>query len=172
MKLLSGARNRSASYTVIPERQLNDLQTGTTVTTPAVRAKFREHRLDTAGPDMQQQYREYVDWYNLGRSRDNHTSVEEVQARVEKHLMDHGDWGRGDGRGIFIDNSATIAEHQVAADKVSRCTFIHEIVDEEGVSTTMQCQFEVAAPDKEFCDMHEAVVAAAGSSMEEPSATP
>lgn len=160
MKFLSGTRNRSITYTVEASRPFQDMTTGRYTFTPPLRAKFKDHKFDSESPDMQAMYADYVRQVS---TKDNPVTVEEVRKRVEEHLINHPDFGRGDGRGLFLDNSATLTDQELRAKGVRRrCIFMQDIGDE-----TVQCQDYVDDPESDYCPAHEAVMVAATTAAKE-----
>ena len=154
MKFLSGTRNRSVTYTVVPARPVMDMTTGRSSVTPALRAKFEEHKFDSDTPEMREIYADYARQLSTG---DTKLTVEDVRKMVERHLTEHPDFGRADGRGLFLDNSATLTEVEMRARGAQRrCIFMQDLGDE-----TQQCSEVVEDPDSDYCPPHEAIVLAA-----------
>lgn len=141
MKFLSGARSRTACYVVEAQRQIMDMATGRSQTTPPLRAKFKDHKFDSE-----------IAQRELGWS-------EEQRKRVEEHLIHHPDFGRSDGRGLFYDNSATISEAElVASGARRRCVFMQDVGEE-----TLQCAEMVDEPGVDYCSLHLPIVIAAST---------
>lgn len=161
MKFLSGTRNRSITYVVEPSRPYQDMTTGRYVYTEPLRARFEEHRFDSESDAVKTMCEMYA---RSVSTKENPVTAEEVRKRIENHLVTHGDFGRGDGRGIFLDNSATLSDIQLKAMGVQRkCIFMQDVGGE-----TIQCQEFVENPESEYCKTHEAVIVAAttGASSE------
>lgn len=158
MKFLSGARNRSITYVVRPERLITDVARGVSSKTPALRAKFKEHQFDSDTDEMKEMYRFYAQFFNdTTVNKKEHIKPEEVKEMVEQHLIKHPDFGRADGRGIFLDNSATLSEQTLRAKGAQRrCIFMQDIGDQ-----TIQCSEFVDDPESDFCPQHEALVVSA-----------
>lgn len=156
MRFLSGTRNRSVTYVIVPARQITD-RSGRTFVAPAIRATFKEHRFDSASEAMQSQYKEFCFFENQSRPDDDKLEPEMVQAQVEKHLMDHTDWGRGDGRGVFLDNSATLSmKETLARGGIRRCMFFQDLGEEGNV----QCEQQVTDPEHDYCEEHQRLLEA------------
>jgi hypothetical protein len=156
MKFLSGARNRSVTYTVIPSRPLLDPSTGRSMVTPAVRAVFKENRFDSAAPGARAQYREYADWKAMAEGKGRTATdkeVDAVQMLVEKYLKGHGDFGRVDGRGLYLDNTDTMRSIEAKRQLVRRCMFQQDLGEE-----TVQCEQQVVDIESDYCEAHKAIV--------------
>jgi hypothetical protein len=156
VKFLSGARNRSVTYTVIPSRSHTDISTGRSFVTPAVRAVFRENRFDSAAPGARLMYKEYADWKAMsegaGRTA-NQEEVDAVQMLVEQYLRQHGDFGRVDGRGLYLDNTDTMRSLEARRQLVRRCMFQQDLGEQ-----TVQCEQQVVDAESDYCEAHKAIV--------------
>lgn len=160
MKFLSGTRNRSITYVVEPSRPYQDMTTGRYTYTEPLRAKFSEHQFDSEADSVKQMCELFA---RSVTQKDAPVTAEDVRKKIEKYLLDHPDFGRSDGRGIFIDNSATLSDQELRAKGVQRrCLFMQDIGGE-----TIQCQEIVDDPDSDFCGTHEPLVVAATSAPKE-----
>jgi hypothetical protein len=105
--LVSGPRMRSANYTIKPSRTMQDMGTGFVTNTPALRARFKEHKWHSASAEMIQQYEEYVQFFSRP---ERPLSVEAVHDMVANYMINHKDFGRVDGRGLSYDSSVNQAD--------------------------------------------------------------
>lgn len=151
MRFLSGAKARTCSYTVEPERVVMDMATGRAATTPALRAKFRDHRFDSEGAECLAQCEEYARQMSKPNAP---VTAEEVRKRIEAHLLSHGDFGRSDGRGVFLDNTASLGEVELRARGVRRrCIFMQDVGED-----TVQCGEFVESAESDYCTTHDAMM--------------
>lgn len=153
IRFTSGSRARSITYVVIPAVPQRDPLTGRqTGMNRALRAEFKEHKFNSLS--AQKAY----GW------------SDEERVMVERHLLNHPDFGKGDGRGIFIDKSASlpqdlpdylqeeVEEPVVAAVPTfngPRCEWMEDQGDD-----TIQCD-EQATTESGMCARHEAMMKAA-----------
>lgn len=155
MKFLSGARSRSATYVVFPARPIVDVTTGRSTVTTALRVAFKDHRWDSEHPSSLAMYKEYADALVLKEGRTaTAEEVQEVKTLVEKYLLSHNDFGRGDGRGIFLDNTDTLRAN-ARKNLVRRCLFMQDLGEE-----TQQCEQQVVDPESDYCEAHKAIIEA------------
>lgn len=146
MKYLSGTRNRSITYTVEPARQITDMSSGKSQTTPAIRAKFTEHKFDSLVAEQTE------NWQQIDRDRKQEPGT--TRKQVEEYLQNHQDFGRSDGRGIFLDNVASVTELELRAKGVKRrCIYMQDVGDD-----TIQCNDIVEDSESDYCPPHEQLV--------------
>lgn len=150
MKLLSGSRNRSVTYVIRPAVPQRDPLTGRqTGVSPALRAEFKEHKWDS------------------NKAQQVHRWSDDERVMVEKYLLGHPDFGRGDGRGIFLDQTATldpavVEEHEQELKRAEargavperRCMFMQDAGED-----MVQCD-ATALEGKDHCERHEAMIVA------------
>lgn len=158
MRFVTGARARTLKLVVRPSRTIQDLTTGMHSQTPALRVEFKEHKWDSESEHAKQMFREYAYWTEGTK---NPLTEEEVQEMVETYIQRHPDWNRGDGRGIFLDQSArqrvVTMENQTPAGEsgignVNRCLYFQEVGSE-----TIQCENPALANDpNQLCATHSA----------------
>lgn len=163
MKFLTGTRFRSGKFTVIPARPMMDMTTGQSHVTPPLRCKVEDHKFDSASPGMMAQYEDYVTAYNVGKDPSQHLTVPDVQKKVENYLLNHPDFGRADGRGIFLDRTDTLANIELKAKGVKRrCIFVQDLGED-----SIQCGEFVENPESDFCEVHEGILESALGAAEE-----
>ena len=158
IKFVSGGRARSVTYVIRPSVPERDPLTGRQIgTTKALRAEFKEHVFHSKSGQRAGQW------------------TDEERKAVERYLLSHPDFGRGDGRGIFLDSSGTLAQdvpqdvlpahmQQITPDATSpvpmlsgeQCQWFSEEGDE-----TVQCS-DLAMKESEFCALHAGMMASAG----------
>lgn len=148
MRFLSGTRSEKITYVVEAKRPQFDPTTGTRWYTRPLYAEFNKHKFNS----------------EAGARAYGWTEAERKQ--VEKHLMDHSDWGRADGRGIFMDTSVTVptSEKELQEAAIARgviperkCLFMQDVGDD-----VVQCdQLISTSSPNEYCDAHMEIVMAA-----------
>lgn len=158
MRFVTGARARSLKLVVRPSRTINDLSTGLHTQTPSLRVEFKDHKFDSDSEAAKQMYREYAYWTEQTA---HPRTEEEIQEMVETYIQRHPDWNRGDGRGIFIDQSAKQRAVELAGETpagesgrhaVSRCLYFQEVGSE-----TIQCENPALDDDpNQLCATHSA----------------
>lgn len=159
MRFVSGSRHRSVTYVIRPAVPQRDPLTGRQMGThPALRAEFKDHVFNSE--TAQRTYR----WSDAEREE------------VESYLLNHPDFGRGDGRGMFLDKTATFnpraadelnnqIEQDIARSALAekRCEFFFEAGDQ-----MVQCDLTMPVTEEsDFCEKHQGVMVAAGVSTEE-----
>lgn len=155
LRFVSGARMRSAVYVVRPAVPERDPLTGRQIgLLPPLRAVFKEHQFSSKQAQIANRW------------------SDEERKQVEAHLLRHEDFGRGDGRGIFLDKSTSIpqvipdyladerpldpAAAAVPVHTGERCIWL----DEQG-EVTVQCSEQATDEETGFCELHAGIAAAA-----------
>lgn len=149
MKFLSGTRAAKMTYVVEAKRPMFDPTSGTRWFTDPLYAEFKQHKFDSEA--AQRTY----GW------------TDEQRKKVEEHLLNHQDWGRSDGRGIFLDQTATAKptseQELVEAAKARgtvperRCLFMQDVGED-----TIQCDQKIPIDQpSDYCSTHEAILEAA-----------
>lgn len=147
MKFLSGGRNRSVTYTIRPHRANVHPITGARSEIPAIRAEFKEHQFDSEAAAKS------LGWNELDRMNGDEPGT--TRKMVEQYLLEHADWGRADGRGIFHGEMSTLQELELRAKGVvKRCIFQQDAGDGQ----LQMCNAEVEDPENDFCDTHQKLV--------------
>lgn len=157
MRFVTGARARSVKYVVRPSRTINDLATGLREQTPPLRVEFKDHKWDSQSPGAQMQFEEFARWSENTR---NPMTVEEVEQMVLDYIQRHPDWNRGDGTGIFADQSAqqrtvtvqaSVETGRTSAQMTARCLHFKEMGGD-----TVQCPNPAADNVDQLCAAHAA----------------
>lgn len=145
----TGARVRSGSYVIKPHRSVLDVNSGFMRDIPGLRVQIREHLIDVDAQAEAGAFDEYCHASNSTR--------EEVVELIDNFLRNHRDFGRVDGRGIYISQvtkqrapaeQGAVAVMEPLVDAKLVCTFA-EYVGEEVV----QCEKE-AEEGSDFCAEH------------------
>lgn len=154
MKFLSGGKNRSITYTVRPHRIIMHPTTGQRIEVPAIRAEFKEHKFDSVAAEAA------LGWKDLDRLNDDKPGT--IRKLVEKHLQEHADWGRADGRGLFFGELSTLQELELRArGATKRCVFQQDAGD----GNLQMCNAEVEDQANDYCDTHQKMVEDALAAM-------
>lgn len=133
-RLVFGTRMRSGSYTVRPSRTVVDQTTGLVKNTRPIRVYFKEHQCDL---DQQSEAGRW-DEIDIEEGREPGWT----RQMVEDYMLRHPDFGRVDGRGIFLD---TRTKQPVVAEQ--------HIVGLEGAPTRVCLAFLEEGDEVRQCDL-------------------
>lgn len=156
---VSGNRARSVTYVVVRAQDGIDPITGTRVNGKEVTIDFRDHKWDSAQAQKAHQ------WTDEMRKRcENYLENEGDYHPQKGHLFGCPDWQRGDGTGIFLDQtleqkffrSETELKAALGADLNRVCTAMKEVDD-----AIVQCGNPVVG-EEEYCASCAALVASQG----------
>lgn len=153
MEFLFGSKAESGTYVVKPSRTLLDQGTGLVTHTVPLRIKFKQHKWNSKVAQSNGEFKQYAEDYKI--------TEDEVRKLCEKHLKEHQDFGRVDGRGVFVNDSAmfvkTVDGVEVGGKFVRICTASDDMGEDGIVPCDKPC-----AGEGEFCERHEALIAAVG----------
>lgn len=155
MNFMTGARYRSGSIVIRGERSVLDLATGQSRVIPGLRVRVHEHKIDLQAAANEGGWDALDDME--GKPPGTRRKI------VETALLKHPDFGRSDGRGIFVDSTSTMTDVQlVSRGAVKKCVYMQDLGPGEG---TQQCNEAAKDAESDFCETHEAFVIAAQQRM-------